>query len=61
MNFEINLIFLIKPFFLHDEKVMTKIQYLDEIKGIFHHFHRAFNEANKTFFLEGDSPTLKGL
>ena len=24
MNFEVNLIFLIKPFFLHDSKVMTK-------------------------------------
>ena len=24
MDFEINLIFLIEPFFLHDEKVMTK-------------------------------------
>ena len=24
MNFEINLIFLIEPFFLHDQKVMTK-------------------------------------
>ena len=25
MNFEVNLIFPIKPFFLHDQKVMTKI------------------------------------
>ena len=24
MNFEVNLNFLIKPFFLHDEKVLTK-------------------------------------
>ena len=24
MSFEINLIFLIEPFFLHDQKVMTK-------------------------------------
>ena len=24
MNFEFNLIFLIKPFFLHDQKVVTK-------------------------------------
>ena len=24
MDFEINLIFLIEPFFLHDQKVMTK-------------------------------------
>ena len=25
VNFEINVIFLIKPFFLHDQNVMTKI------------------------------------
>ena len=25
MNFEINLIFLIEPFFLHDQKVLNKI------------------------------------
>ena len=25
MNFEVNLIFLINPFFLHDQKVVTKI------------------------------------
>ena len=24
MNFEVNLIFLIKPFFLHEQKVVTK-------------------------------------
>ena len=26
MNFEVNLKFLIKPFFLHDQKGMTKMQ-----------------------------------
>ena len=26
MNFEVNLIFLIKPFFLHDQKVLTKTE-----------------------------------
>ena len=29
--------------------------FYDEIKSIFHHFQRAFNEANKTI-LEGESP-----
>ena len=28
MDFEINIIFLIEPFFLHDQKVMTKINIL---------------------------------
>ena len=45
MNFEDNLIFLIKPFFIHRQKVEAKTQYLeneksfeDEIKNIFHRF-----------------------
>ena len=45
INFEVNLIFLIKLFFLHDQKVVTKLQYLenkksfqDEMKSIFHYF-----------------------
>ena len=57
MNFEVNLIFLIKPFFVHDQKVMTKLKYLenektfqDEIKSIFHHFLRASHQANNTSF-----------
>ena len=28
-------------------------------KGLFHHFYRAFIKANKTIFLEGESPTLR--
>ena len=32
--------------------------FYDEIKRIFHHFSWTFNEANKTIFLEGESPTL---
>ena len=43
INIEINLIFLMKPFFLHEQKVKTK---------------RAFIEVNKTIFLEGESPTF---
>ena len=34
MDFEINLIFLIEPFFLHDQKVMTKTwKYLENEKS----------------------------
>ena len=41
--------------YLENEK-----SFYDEIKSIFHHFSRAFTEANeKKFFLEGESPTLK--
>ena len=45
MNFEINIIFLIKQFSLHDQKPWQKLKYLEneksfwgEIKSIFHHF-----------------------
>ena len=34
MNFEVNLIFLNKPFFLHDQKVMTKMQIPRETKEL---------------------------
>ena len=44
MNFEINLIFVITPFLLQDQKSRQKIMYLeneksfqDEIKKFFHH------------------------
>ena len=39
--------------YLQNEK-----SFYDEIKTIFHHFWRAIIEANKTFFLEGESSTL---
>ena len=55
MNFEINLLFLIKLFLLHDQKVKQKFRYLEneksfygEIKNISHQFYRTFIEANKT-------------
>ena len=35
--------------------------FLVEIKSIFYHFWRAFIEANKKIFLEGESPTLRFL
>ena len=42
MNFEINLIILIKPFFQHDKKVMIsweqKQLLKDETKSVFYHF-----------------------
>ena len=34
MNFEANLIFLNKPFFLHDQKVKTKMQIPRELKEL---------------------------
>ena len=33
MNFEVNLIFLIKPFFLHDKKSGQKLKYLENEKS----------------------------
>ena len=53
MNFEINLIFLIKSFFSMTKKSRQKFYYLEnemsfwgEIKSIFHHFQRDFNYRN---------------
>ena len=64
-NFEINLIFLIKPLFLYDQKSIQKFKNLEneksfynKINSIFHHFSKVFIEANKTAFLEDESPTL---
>ena len=61
MDCEINLIFLIEPFFLHDQKVMTKTWIPWERKellrwnkkSISHHFLRAIIEANIYFFFLG--------
>ena len=36
----------------------TKKSFQDEIESIFHHFKRAFIEANKTISLEDENPTL---
>ena len=54
MNFDMNLIFLIKSLFPYNQKVGTKFKYLenknsfyDKIKTTFHHFQRNFIEANK--------------
>ena len=33
MNFEVKLIFLIKPLFLHDQNVVTKLKYLEDEKS----------------------------
>ena len=48
-----------------NKKSRQKVKYLeneksfkDEIKSIFHHFLKAFIEANKAIFLEGESRTL---
>ena len=68
INFEINLIFLIKPLFLYDQKSIQKFKNLEneksfynKINSIFHHFSKVFIEANKTTFLEDESPTLIAL
>ena len=63
MNFEINLIFLIRLFFLHDQKVIIKIWISWEQKELliwnkkhFLSFSRAFNEENiANFFGRWDS------
>ena len=62
INFNINLIFLIKPLFLHDQKVKTKIQISWERKEFLrrnkkHLFsQKAFIEANKITFFRGWKP-----
>ena len=50
INFIINLIFLIKPFFCMTKKLGQKFNYHEneksfqsEIKSFFHHFERAFS------------------
>ena len=52
INFAINLIFLTESFFLHDQKVKTKI-----LKRAFK-TSKGFYCVNKTIFLDGESPTL---
>ena len=67
MNFEVNLIFLIKPFFLHDQKIVTKNLNILRTKRAFQMKQKAFFIIFKGFsikqikqvFLEGESPTLK--
>ena len=42
------------------KKSTQKFKYLEnKAKGIFHQFSRAFIEANKVMFFDGESPTLK--
>ena len=58
IHFEINLTFLIKPFFQHDQKVKTKtyITWKELLRFfIFQHFWRAIIETNKNIFLESES------
>ena len=65
MKVEINLIFLIKLYFLYSQKVKTKFRYLeneksfqDEIKKKIIIFKGLSVTQTKNFFLEGESPTL---
>ena len=63
MNFEVNLIFLIKPFFLHDQKVVTKTKISWEWKELLIWIEKHFSsllkgfQSSNTNFLEGESPT----
>ena len=65
MNFEINLLFLIKPHFLHDQKVKAKIEIswerkmvLGWNKAFFIIFKELWLKQIKQIFLESESPTL---
>ena len=59
MSFEINLIFLIKPFFLHDHKVMIMQRIFKmKSKAFFINFKGILLKQITKIFLEGESPTL---
>ena len=49
MNFELNLIFLIKPFFQLDQKVKTKIQISWERKELLRWNKKDFSSLSKGF------------
>ena len=55
-----NAIFLIKPFFINDQKVNTKIKLSWERKELLRWNKKQFSSLNriKQFFLEGESPTI---
>ena len=54
MNFEVNLTILIKPFFLHDQKKLLRLNK----KPFFIIFKGLSIKQIKHSFLEGESPTL---
>ena len=63
MNFEVNFIFLFKPFFLHDQKVMTETLKILRKKRAFNmSFFITFKGLSMKqvtqFCLEGECPTL---
>ena len=49
MNLDVNLIFLIKLIFLHDQKVMTKNLNILRTKGVFKTKLKAFSSFLKGF------------
>ena len=60
MNFEVNLIFSIKLFFLHDQKVTTKPKYLENEKSFFFIIFKGLSMKQIIqVFLEGESPTVR--
>ena len=59
IDFEMNLIFLIKPFFLHDQKVKTKNEITWERKELLRWNKKHFSlKFIKQIFFEGEGPTL---
>ena len=62
INFEINFVFLIKPFFLQSQdknlNILRAKRSYDKI-SIFHHFYRAFIELDKTNFFGRSEPDFK--
>ena len=59
MNFQINLIFLIKSFLQHDKNILrTKRVFKMKKKSFFIIFKGLSMKQKAEFFLEGESPTL---
>ena len=66
LNFEMNLVFLTKPFFLHDQKVMIKISIPWERKELLRwnkkhssSYVKVFQWSKELNFLECESPTVR--
>ena len=59
MDFEIKLIFLIEPFFLQDQKVMTKTQISWEQKELLRWIKKHFSLIFKGFQLSKIVPDLR--
>ena len=58
MNLKVSLVFIIKPFSLLDQNVMTKTVISSKRKELLRWFLKGFNKADETIFLKGKSLTL---